>query len=105
MSRWCGCTLSTLLDLQAENLDDCEGGEVWSAPDYALVLLMDHDPLGLAGMAEIADAEPVKYLRPCTGRIPSRSLPIHSPDPLDFLQKRSRIREDWGTWRGWELFQ
>ena len=33
---------------------------MWSAPDYAPVL-MDHDPLGLSGVAENADAEPVEY--------------------------------------------
>ena len=46
-------------DLQAVNLE--EGGGMWSAPDYAPVPPMDrdHDPLGLASVAENADAEPV----------------------------------------------
>ena len=38
-----------------------EGWGVWPVPDYAPVFLMDHDPLGFAGVAENADAEPVEH--------------------------------------------
>jgi len=47
------------LDLQAVNLE--EEGRMWSETDYAPVPPMDcdHDPLGLASMAENTDVEPV----------------------------------------------
>ena len=48
---------STPPNLQAVNLE--EGGGMWSALDYAPVLPMDHDPLGIAGVAGNTDEEPV----------------------------------------------
>lgn len=50
---------STPPDLQEANLEEEWG--VWSVPDYAPALPMDHDPLGFAGVAENADAEPVEH--------------------------------------------
>jgi len=52
---------STPPDLHAASLEG--GGSVWSAPDYASVLPMDHDPPELACVAENADAEPVEHRR------------------------------------------
>jgi len=48
---------STPPNLQAVNLE--EGGGIWSALDNEPVLPMDHDPLGMAGVAGNTDEEPV----------------------------------------------